>query len=260
MVRPMRPMKSILFVATISTVAAGSQIAREPLAQAAKKAAACGITTFPLAEGHEWVFRQTLGVDEVRLVVAEVGPGKDAEGRAVTAIVVEETYKGTTSRLTWTCTSEGLRVPLSSFMWAGEPADIIGQDITVTTHKDQWMHPDAHVIAGSGWTETVKADVTRPDKSGKGVTHPPAKLELERNFNVKETEAITTPAGAWKAVKFEFYLRGRALLGADKAEIPAAADPGHFWFVRGVGPVKIEDNLNVKARRTWELISTNVTN
>jgi hypothetical protein len=219
---------------------------------------ACGISYMPLVRNAGWVYRQVGGSDLVKLRVTDIGPGKDEAGHAVTAITVEETYKDSTTILVWTCTSAGLRIPLDSFMWGGEPGDVLGVTLKITDHKDYWMHPDSDVTPGSGWAELIKADAERADASGKGVKHPPVKLELEHHFKAEEAEDVDTIAGSFHTLRFTYEMRGRAFIGTEKAEVPAAAEPGHFWFVKGIGPVKIEDNLNLRQRRTWELAGTNL--
>jgi hypothetical protein len=218
---------------------------------------ACGLRNLPLFTGASWTYKS--GVDEMKITVESVAPGKDAEGKPATVIKVDETYKNESLKLDYTCTDkEGLRVPPESFFFTGEPGGIYGDTVTITKHEDVWLHPDVEAITDSGWQEKIKADVTRADTGGRGAKHPDAKIEVERYVVVKGVDLVVLPLGQYNATKVQFELRSRAFIGEDKTEqIIDDKNPGALWMVKDLGVVQVEDNL--KTRRTWELVATTVT-
>ena len=223
---------------------------------AAKKAPACGLRNFPLFPGASWTYQA--GVDAMKISVDEVGPGKDAEGNPVTVIKVDETFKGETNKLEYTCTDKkGLRIPPESFFFTGEAGGLWGTSLTITKHDDVWLHPDAEVIGDSGWQELLNADAVRTDTGGRGAKHPDAKVKIERYVKVDGTEQLSVPAGTWNALKVTFQLRASAYVGAEKADVFVDDKvPGNMWFVKDLGIVGYEDNL--KTRKAWQLVATTV--
>jgi hypothetical protein len=259
MVKSTARFRSFRFV--LPALAFGAAVAlASPGAVAQKKGPkpkpACGLRNFPLYAGASWTYQA--GTDQMKISVDSVGPGKDADGAAATVIKVDETYKGETNKLEYTCTDKkGLRVPPESFFFTGEAGGLWGSTVKITKHDDVWLHPDVDVQNDNGWTETVKAEVTRTDLGGRGTKHPDAKLEVERYVKVDAQEQLSVPAGAWTAQKVTFQLRGRALIGEDKVDIIIDdKNPGAFWVVKDLGIIGYEDNL--KTRKSWQLIATTV--
>jgi hypothetical protein len=242
-----------------------SSAAKAKKAGAGAPAPACGIRSLPLYAGASWTYKS--GPDEMKLVVTSVGPGKDATGNAVTAIDVEETYSRkpapdkepvvSTQKLTWTCTAAGLRIDPLSFYYTGEAGGVFGSELKITKRDGVWLPPDASLSTGSGWEEKLEGDIVRTDLSGKGVTHPPATVSVQRVPTVGEVEAVNVAAGSFTARKVAFQLRAQAVSGGEKFDVLIdATNPGGIWFAKDVGIVKYEDNL--KTRRSWELVATSV--
>jgi hypothetical protein len=262
MVKSIARSRSFRIVVPALALAAAAALSLPHAAAAPKKGGggakkpACGLRNLPLYPGASWTYKS--GVDEMKLAVDEVGPGKDAEGNAATVIKVDETFKGETNKLEWTCTEKaGLRVPPESFFFTGEAGGLWGSSIKITKHDDVWLHPDAEVIHDSGWQEKVKADLTRTDLGGRGAKLEPAKIEVERYVKVDGNEQVEVPAGSFNATKVTFELRGRAIVGDDKTEMQIDdKNPGAMFFVKDLGIVTYEDNL--KTRKSWQLIATTV--
>jgi hypothetical protein len=244
---------AVVLGGVVALAAPGGAVAQK---KAGRKAPACGLRNFPLYAGASWTYKA--GVDEMKISVDEVGPGKDAEGNAVTVIKVDETFKGETNKLEYTCTDKkGLRIPAESFFFTGEAGGLWGTSLTITKHDDVWLHPDAEVSGDSGWQESVKADVVRTDTGGRGAKHPDAKVEIERYVKVDGVEQLAVPAGTWNALKVTFQLRAKAFVGAEKADVFVDdKTPGNMWFVKDLGIVGYEDNL--KTRKAWQLVATTV--
>ncbi len=251
---------SVLAFGVVAALAMPAVLEGRAVAQkkkGAKPKPACGLRNLPLYAGASWTYKS--GVDEMKIAVDSVGPGKDADGNAATIIKVDETYKGETNKLEWSCTDKaGLRVPPESFFFTGEAGGLWGSSLKITKHEDVWLHPDAEVISDSGWQEKVKADVTRTDLGGRGAKHPePAKIEVERYVKVDGSEQLSVPAGAWNAQKVTFELRGRAIVGDEKVEMLIDdKNPGVMYLVKDLGIIGYEDNL--KTRKVWQLSATTV--
>lgn len=228
-------------VATAKTKPAGSG---KPLA--------CGLKALPLAEGNTWTYRS--GNTQVVIKVLEVGQGKDFADKPATTITLEETANGRTVTTTATCTPQtGVQIPLDSFFFLGEPGGALGGTTTITSRdKATWL-PDDQVVDGNGWVEVVKADVTRVDGDSAGAKHAPASVEVERHVNVKESGKVMIGLGEFNAQRVVFELRGRGVVGEERAEIPIKR-PGAAYLVKGVGYVKLDDAFD----KTWELIDTNL--
>lgn len=223
----------------------------------AKTPPACDLGYLPLVAGNSWVY--TSGPDTLQVKVTGVAPGTDEFGKPATLIKVRESFAGKDVDHTWSCTKEGgLRVSPDSFFFVGEPGLRVGIEVKWTSHDDVWIHPDGNIVKDSGWQEKLKGDVTRPDTGGGGATHTEAKLEIERYALVKATETISLPIWQGDAVHIEFNLRGRVFLGANKTDITVIDDknPGGVWLAKGVGVVRIKDNL--KGGKTWELTSSSL--
>ncbi len=225
-------------------------------AKGARPKAACELRNFPIYAGASWTYKS--GVDEIKISVESVGPGKDDAGNAVTVIEVDETYKNETNKLKWTCTAKtGLRVAPESFFFTGEPGGLWGSTIEVTKHDDVWLHPDAEVIEDSGWQEKFKANVPRTDQGGRSAKHLDARIEVGRFVTVHGLEAVQLAVGQWAAQKVAFELRAAAFIGEEKLDLLIDdKNPGAFWLVKDLGVVRYEDNL--KTRRAWELTATTV--
>lgn len=252
------------FAKLLLLVGAAVALASSP-AQAKKKGGgragapkpACNLSYLPLVAGYSWTY--VSGPDTVQVKVRAVAPGKDDKGADVIVIKVVETLNGTLEvQNEWTCTPDGgLRISPDSFFFTGEAGGRFGVDVTWTAHEDVWIHPDKNVVAESGWQEKLKGDVKRADSGGQGAKHEDAKLEVERYALVKAPEDIALPLYQGKAVKIEFQLRGRAIIGTEKTEITIDDKaPGEVWLVKGFGIVKIKDNL--KGGKTWEITNTTV--
>lgn len=213
---------------------------------------ACGLKALPFAVGNTWTYRS--GNTQVLIKVLEVTPGKDAAGKPATTIVLEEAANGRTVKTTATCTpTNGVQIPLDSFFFLGEPGGALGATTTVTSRdKATWL-PDDQVVDGNGWVETVKADVVRQDSGSAGAKHAPSSVEIERHVNVKESSNVMIGLGQFNAQRVVFELRGRGVVGEEKAEIPIKR-PGTAFLVKGVGYVKIEDAFD----KSWELVDTNL--
>jgi hypothetical protein len=156
----------------------------------------------------------------------------------------------------WTCTAaEGLSVPPTSLFFAGEPGGGTNLTLVNPVVVGTRLVPDAQLVEGFQWQETLKADVERTVAAGTNAKHPAAKVEIELVSTVSAlSEAITTALGDYNAMKLTFELRGRGIVGEEKAEIPVKR-PGALYLTRGVGAVKIEDAFD----RVWDLTATNVT-
>jgi hypothetical protein len=234
--------------------AAGAAQAKPKAATPARGDApsACGFHTLPLAVGNTWTYKS--GGSQVNIKITAVGPGKDWQGHPATAIDTEETYGGKTTKITWTCTPGfGLSIPLDSFFWSGEPGATVGATFTVTSHDKPWLVPEEQFTGDVSWIEDVKADVTRADSSGAGAQHAPSKIQVERHAQLKGQEKVMIALGQFNADKVVFELRGRGFIGDEKAEIPIKR-PATFYFVKGVGLVKILDAFD----KSWELAESNL--
>src|SRR5262249_46545229 len=130
-----RPMVKSTLRILVPALAVGGAIALlSPGAVAQKKGAAahkppaCGLRNLPLFAGASWTHRA--GTDEMKISIEEVGPGKDADGAPATVIKADETFKGETLKLQYTCSDKkGLRVPPESFFFTGEAGGIWGTQL-----------------------------------------------------------------------------------------------------------------------------------
>ncbi|MBI4510092.1 MAG: hypothetical protein HY698_10695 [Deltaproteobacteria bacterium] len=212
-------------------------------ASAQVKTAACGLRNLPLAAGNTWTYRS--GSVDVTIRVLEVTAGKDAAGRPVTKISVEEKLHGRTHTTSMSCTTQGLSVPPDSFFFAGEPGGAVGGKFTETAREGVTWPQDAALAPGISWVEKVKADQSGP--------HLAAHVEVERHVAVKGPEQVVSPLGRFTAQRVGFELRGRGVVKDQKQELPVKR-PGTFWIARGVGVLRVEDAFD----RAWELVGTNL--
>lgn len=237
-----------LFVATAPGLASGQRAPKPPK----KPAPACGITYLPLQPGNTWTYKA--GATEVVVTVVGVAPGKGADGKPRTEIQVEEAIGEKKATATWTCTAaEGLTLPPTSILFAGEAGGGTNLTLVNPVTTGPTLVPDAQIIEGFQWTHTLKADADRPAAPNTGAKHAPAKVEIELVQTVATPEDVTTAMGDFTALKIGFELRGRGIVGEEKAEIPVKR-PGAFYYVKGVGVVKIEDAFD----RVWDLSATNM--
>jgi hypothetical protein len=217
---------------------------------------ACGITTLPLQVGNEWVYRY--GTNDVKIVVKEIAPGKDAAGKPNTQIKLEETHRERTIPITITCNADGMVIPPDSLLFAGEPGGGVGFTLSNVAIDNVTLPSDTIAVQDYAWIHTVKADAARTAAEGTKVEHPPARIEIERHGLVHPTAPVEIALGSWGTTKMTFELRGRGILKnakgeEEKAEIPVKR-PGTFFYVKNLGVVRIEDSFD----KTWDLVSTNV--
>ncbi len=255
-----RPCFVLFFALFLATFGAtfGATLTGEPARALAKSvrapkpptlpAAACGLDLFPLSKDATWTYRS--GADS--LVVTVVGV---TDTKGTTTLEVSERL-GDREPLTtsWSCTrGGGLTLPTTSFFFAGEPGGLTaGMQLAQTAHDEVWLKPLAALVVDFQWTEKVRFDIARTDTSGKGATHPDAKLELERTVTVQAPEAATTDAGTFPAMKVTYGFRGRARVGESIAELLVKRDDPALWFSPGIGVVRIEDAFE----RTWDLVAS----
>jgi hypothetical protein len=250
-------------VAVAVLVPATSALAKAKKKRGKAAPPACNLHYLPLVAGYSWTYAS--GQEQVEVKVTGVQQGKDEAGEPATLINVQETYGAQVQKTQWTCTAgKGLRISPDSFFFTGEPGASYGTQVTWTSHEDVWLHPDVNVVADSGWGEKLKGDVKRADTGGQGVVHPDAKLEVERYVVVKPAEMYSSAVWQGKAMKLEFQLRGRAMVGDEKQEIAIDdKNPGEVWLAKDVGVIKIKDNLKADpvsrlGGKTWELVASNV--
>jgi hypothetical protein len=242
------------FLATVLAAVATTAAASSAWAQAPAKRPplACGIQIIPLQKGNSWTYHS--GTIDYIITILDVAAGKDKDGKPITNIQVEEVNGPRKIALTWTCTPEtGLTVPPESLLFTGEPGGGVGVTIANLVVTEATLPPEKLLVQDFQWVHTVKGDANRIPAEGSGATHPAARVEIERHSTVQPSEGVTIGLGYWNAVKITFELRGRGIVGAEKAEIPVKR-PGAFWYVKKLGLVKIDDAFD----KTWELTVTNV--
>lgn len=223
----------------------------KPAAAAGGPPPACGLKALPLAVGNTWTYKS--GTQQVSIKVLDVSPGKDYAGKPTTVITTEETYQGRTIKAMSTCSAAGFQASIDSFFFSGEAGGAAGGALNVTDRDRVTLLPDDQLVTDQGWIEIVKADVVRSDGAGLGVTHEPAKVEVERHVSIKGDERLMIGIGQFTTQKVYFELRGRGVVGEQTVEIPIKR-PAMIWLAKGVGFIKVEDAFD----KTWELVESSV--
>ncbi len=235
----------VLALSALSSVASAQAPAKRP-------PPACGMQNIPLQKGNSWTYHSGT-IDHV-ITILDVVAAKDKDGKPITSIQVEEANGPRKIAMTWTCTAEaGLTIPPESLLFTGEAGGGVGVTLSNVAVTEATLPPDKLLVQDYQWVHTIKGDATRAPAEGSGATHAPARVEIERHGSVQPAEGITTQLGYWQALKITFELRGRGLVGPEKAEIPVKR-PGTFWYVKKLGVVKVDDAFD----KSWELTVTNL--
>ncbi|MFH0903238.1 MAG: hypothetical protein V2A73_21625 [Pseudomonadota bacterium] len=213
---------------------------------------ACGSRLLPLAKGNSWTYRS--GSEEVSISVKEVTVERDASGRRLARIELQETFAGTAKTTTCTCSPQtGLTVPPGSFLFSGEPSDDAGMAFAVSSHDGATYPSDGSLLVGHSWVETVRAAALRKDTSSSGGEHPAAQVEIERYVAIGAEKTMTFEKGIFRAREITFDLRGRSIVGEDKRDLQVKRQ-GVVWLVGGLGIIRIDDAF----AKSWNLVSSNL--
>ena len=226
------------------------------LANAKPSAAPCGADFLPLAEGTEWSYEffvpesiepaaglHVIDPDKVHIRVLEVTKKGDSA-----TIKLEESYRKVTTHTQIECSKDGLRVPLESFFFAGQPGGGLGMKLDGLTRKgDSFGLKKGKPL--DGYQEFVTTAVRQPTE-GSGAILDPARLEVERKAVVLGKQATDSGLGDHTATRIDVRMTARAALDSQAGKpfnMPEVQTA--MWFANGVGLVRVESSLG----RGWKL-------
>ncbi len=237
---------------------AGAALAKKKKRKAGAAGPKCSVTYLQLAEGNSWEFELVNPLPKgpppakIELKVAAVAVGDDGN----TVITLQENFRGRSHQSQLTCKPEGLVVPPTSFLFAGEPGGSpqIGLDNEVHTGVT-YPADKAFRQAAATWEETYKADVTRQVSDGSAAKIEPARVEVERDYAIGATnESVETTAGAFNRVtRLDFQMSGRAFVGEKDREVPVQNN-GAIWIDRKLGVVRLKDSIGLE----WALTTSSL--
>lgn len=235
--------RKALFVAT-SFLFLGSSIGQADAKRAPKSA--CGIKYLPMSVGDLWTYEfmvppgvtesAGLKVDPPRMITLNVLDIK-TEGKETQVTIVEQ-YRNVVQTMIFRCDKQGLRVPVKSFLFSGEPGGARGMTLDAPEIKGEF-YPSGALKKGSSLFVSLKSGL-KPTSKEKDIALSGGRIEMERQLNIGGTSTVETPLGPLKATAVEIEISGRVYLDhtPDKANnMPAVKSK--LWFAPGTGLIQV---------------------
>jgi hypothetical protein len=222
---------------------------------------ACGLSYLPMVEGTTWKYQYAVppGASDApgglraktpetfQVVVKKVEGGKDSA-----KITLEESYRKVVRTTVLSCDEkEGLIVPIDSFYFSGELPGAIAISVEDLILKGELYPGSAGLKKSDSFYVDVKATIVRHPGEESKVSHPKAKLEMERQITVGSKEDVETEHGIHRGYRVDVALSGRVALevSADKP-VPLPEGRATLWFANGIGLVRSYNRLG----QGWELV------
>ena len=220
---------------------------------------ACDLKYQPFVTGTTWTYVYAVppGASDRPGIKADVPENFTITVKSVepksgsTSITLEESYREISRTTVLSCDSkEGLLVPIDSFYYAGELPGALGITIVNPTVTGEMYPGKSGLKKGLSAYVEVKAELTRAAGGDAKVTHPSAKLEMERQITVGANEEVEVEHGYYSARAVEVALSGRLALDPtpDKS-VPLRDGKAMLWFVDNIGLVRAYNRME----QGWEL-------
>jgi hypothetical protein len=245
------------------------------------KAAACGVTILPLAEGNNWTYSQgAAAIPEAtakttppfpKTFVISVDKIEESGGDTIVHLVEKYTYdfskdpkkpvlEDRTLNTTITCNAKKFDISPDSFFFAAEAGGYLGIKIDNVQKKGTTWQLKNGTFGDQPWADDITLTWTKVPSEKSSAKPVTGKLEMERRFQPAEPEKVSTKVSSYeKAEKLILQVTGRVTLDkplqadAKPFELPKDLNNA-FWFVPGTGVVQ---SLNSYGQQ-FQLVDSNV--
>ena len=217
-----------------NTAAIPSAVPSATVVDTDPSAGSCDHPYFPLRSGATWTFASAEGSHT--FAVTSVSGGE----MSATATMLRDG----TDTITWECTAEGLAVYTGLGGLNGVDPQSVGWDFM--ERSGVWLPPPGDVTVGATWTFRYAFEEV-PSTGSTLIGY----YDLVQNFHAVGFEDVSVNGEALPALRVD------STLVLTPRDYPPGTGQDRYWFVHGIGPVRVEQTREFStgpSTETFELV------